>query len=263
MLKDFSKEKFDIIIQAGQSNSEGYGVGNVEEPYWPSDLVWYLTDKLTIIPATEIAIANDIQSNYSLSFARRYLEEGFLAEDRKILILRAGVGSTGFLSGHWTENGECYLKMLEMCRLALSLNSENRIKALLWHQGENDVSDKATYDIHFKNLSRFLALVRETVATPNLPFIAGDFVHHWKNENIEKATPISNAIEDFCNNDAASKFVKTDGLKSNKEENGRKTPCGKEMIEDIIHFSRPSLYILGERYFEAYKSVLKENVKSR
>lgn len=29
MLKDFSKEAFDILIQAGQSNSEGYGFGNV------------------------------------------------------------------------------------------------------------------------------------------------------------------------------------------------------------------------------------------
>lgn len=37
MLKDFSEEKFDIIIQAGQSNSEGYGFGKVEGPYEPSD----------------------------------------------------------------------------------------------------------------------------------------------------------------------------------------------------------------------------------
>ena len=31
MLKDFTKEKFDIIIQAGQSNAEGNGMGNVEK----------------------------------------------------------------------------------------------------------------------------------------------------------------------------------------------------------------------------------------
>lgn len=42
MIKDFSKEAFDIIIQAGQSNAESYGFGPVEEPYLPSEDVWYL-----------------------------------------------------------------------------------------------------------------------------------------------------------------------------------------------------------------------------
>ena len=44
MLKDFSKEEFDIIIQAGQSNSEGCGVGDVENPYTPNDSIWYLNN---------------------------------------------------------------------------------------------------------------------------------------------------------------------------------------------------------------------------
>ena len=36
MLKDFTKEKFDIIIQAGQSNADGTGFGNTDEPYVPA-----------------------------------------------------------------------------------------------------------------------------------------------------------------------------------------------------------------------------------
>ena len=32
MLKDFSKENYDIIIQAGQSNSEGFGFGKTDAP---------------------------------------------------------------------------------------------------------------------------------------------------------------------------------------------------------------------------------------
>jgi len=42
MLKDFSKEKFDILIQAGQSNSQGWGFGAVAAPYVPNGDAWYL-----------------------------------------------------------------------------------------------------------------------------------------------------------------------------------------------------------------------------
>ena len=48
MLKDFTKESFDILIQAGQSNSEGYGFGPVDNPYQPNDRVWYLNGDFTI-----------------------------------------------------------------------------------------------------------------------------------------------------------------------------------------------------------------------
>ena len=42
MLKDFSGQKFDIIVQAGQSNAEGCGFGAVAEPFQPDEKIWYL-----------------------------------------------------------------------------------------------------------------------------------------------------------------------------------------------------------------------------
>ena len=71
MLKDFSKDKFDIIIQAGQSNSEGYGCGSVDEPYVPNDLVWYMNGDFTISKAAENVAGNEIQGTFGLSFARK------------------------------------------------------------------------------------------------------------------------------------------------------------------------------------------------
>ena len=70
MLKDFTKESFDILIQAGQSNSEGYGFGPVDDPFRPEDRVWYLNGDFTISPAAEIVNGNEIQSNFALPFAR-------------------------------------------------------------------------------------------------------------------------------------------------------------------------------------------------
>ena len=47
-------------------------------------------------------------------------------------------------------------------------------------------------------------------------------------------------------------FVETDGLCSNLQQMGRKTQCGPDVIEDDIHFSRKSCYLLGDRYYEAF-----------
>ena len=39
---------YDVIIQAGQSNAEGWGVGDVQNPYLPNENINYLYDKRNI-----------------------------------------------------------------------------------------------------------------------------------------------------------------------------------------------------------------------
>ncbi len=43
MLYDFQNDVYDIIIQAGQSNSVGFGFGQVKEPFLPNGNIWYMT----------------------------------------------------------------------------------------------------------------------------------------------------------------------------------------------------------------------------
>lgn len=59
MLKDFSKENYDIIIQAGQSNSEGCGLEKTDSPYVPNDRVWYMNGDFSISCACELVNGND------------------------------------------------------------------------------------------------------------------------------------------------------------------------------------------------------------
>ena len=79
MLKDFSKEAFDIIILAGQSNAEGYGIGDIEKPYHPKDNIWFLADdfytgkECYFIPAAERVKGNEVQSDFGIIFAQRYI----------------------------------------------------------------------------------------------------------------------------------------------------------------------------------------------
>ena len=248
MLRDFTKETFDIIIQAGQSNAEGCGLGPVEFPYEPTDWVFYLNSDLTITQACERVVGNHIQSNFSLSFARKYLQNGHLPAGRKLLILRCAVGGTGFLDNRWGMTDDLYLQMMDMIRTALGMNQRNRLVAFLWHQGETDAILQASRDQHYYHLKQLLTSVRDSFGAANLPFVAGDFVPHWKQENIFICMPVVDAIRAVCRDCSDCGFVETHGLLSNTQEQYWKP----EEIDDSIHFSRRALYALGERYYDRF-----------
>ena len=249
-MKDLSQEKYDIIIQAGQSNSQGYGHGRVDEPYEPNELVWYMNEDFSITQAVETVIGNEIRSTFALSFAKEYIDKGFLKEGRKLLILRCAVGATGFLDHRWDMTGDLYLHMIEMTQKALSMNKENRLVGILWHQGETDVINGATYDGHYNYLMGLVRSVGERFQVPAIPFIAGDFVQEWKNELLQFCIPVIDAIRDVCRDYEKGAFVETEGLKSNWQEWQCNVPGWES--QDKIHFSRKSVYELGKRYFKEY-----------
>ena len=253
MLKDFTQERFDILIQAGQSNASGNGFGPTDVPYVSDGRIWYLNRNNTISLAAEYARGNSVQSNFALSFSKKYIEAGCLDEGRKILILRAALGGTGFLNNRWGLTDDLYLHMMEMIRTALSLNPENRLVALLWHQGEADALQQASFDVHYKHLNDLLQSVRSTFAVPTLPFVAGDFVQQWKEEKAEICAPVIDAIRAVCRDCGFGAFVETDGLTSNAQEHNE-TPTGEK--EDRVHFSRRAIYELGCRYFEKYTEIV-------
>ena len=253
MLKDFTQERFDVIVQAGQSNAAGYGYGPINEPYAPDNRVWYMNENDTISLAVEHVLNNSVQSNFSLSFAKKYIEAGRLEQGRKILILRAAIGGTGFLDNRWKLTDDLYLHMMEMIRTALALNPENRLVALLWHQGETDALLHASYEVHYQHLNDLLQSVRERFSVPTLPFVAGDFIQHWKGENAEICAPVIEAVRGVCRDCGCGAFVETDGLTSNAQQHDEH-PRGKV---DHIHFSRQALYELGIRYFEKYIEIVK------
>lgn len=245
MLKDFTKEAFDIVIQAGQSNAEGSGFGDAAMPYQPKDNVYMMEPDRTVFKAREIVWDNVIRGNFALSFADAYLNAGLLREGRKLLILRTAVGGTGFSDGRWGKTDPLFLQMLDMTREALSLNPENRVVCLLWHQGETDAINRMDYDTYKKNLHTLISLTR--AAFGPIPFIEGDFVQQWIGENEDICRPIRAAMRDVCAEAEGCAFVETDGLPSNDQSN---KGCG-----DTIHFSRQALYLLGQRYFEAYRDL--------
>lgn len=262
---DLTNTKFDIVIQGGQSNAEGLGTGSVKKELLPSmsENIFYLDSEkevehlkdcvritfantpFLINPAKERVSEQNPIGDFSLAFASMYEKEIIQNRDRKLLIVRAAVGGTGFIKGHWGLGNQLYLKMLEMTDFALSLNKENRVVGFLWHQGECDASEKNEPDVFKQQLSDMVHDVRARYGE-KLPFIAGDFVSEWKNKNIADCTPIVEMIRQVVVEAGDAAFVETSDLLSNNQKicNG-----------DDIHFCREALYILGQRYFSVFKEI--------
>lgn len=247
MLKDFTKEKFDIIIQAGQSNAEGCGQGMAEHPFGNNDgRIWYLNPNFTISLASERVWGNNIAGDFSLTFAAEYIKAGLLAEGRKLIIIRAAVGGTGFSDKRWGMEDDLFLCLIDMIKTARELNPENRFVAFLWHQGEGDWG--TSFETHYANLSGLLKSVRDEAGVANLPFAAGDFVPQWRDANTKgEEKPVRRAIREVCANSQPAAFVESDGLLSNAQKTGGK---------DTVHFCRDSLNVFGVRYFNALRGWL-------
>jgi hypothetical protein len=272
---NYKKEKYDIIILAGQSNAEGYGVGGNVAPWQVDDRIDLMTGKykaevvqtaygndhldLQVFDEYKIEIADErLQSGCRLSFlalpfAREYAKT-YLKKGRKILIIQTAIGGTGFAKHHWGVEDILFKRMMRMTAEALSLNEENKVVAILWHQGEHDAFENAEWDDekrnceHIKNLNALIANARKTVGS--VPFICAGFTKAWVEQYPKQNQAILSAMKTVCESVEKAMFIeKTDDLSTNDDlvKNG-----------DSVHFSRDSIEILGGRYFKAYQALQKE-----
>lgn len=251
-------EKYDIILEAGQSNADGYGHGPAESPYVPDPRVLYLTAgnpaACEYEPKGELEIKiaaerpdpsrpGDILGDLALGFARKYVS--LLEPDRKLLIVRTAVGGTGFMKRYWAVGDPLYERMLRMMDHAMSLNPENRLVGLLWHQGEHEVAFENKPETYHQQLRDLVESVKERYHAPRLPFVCGGFCAEWA----EKRQPACDRIQGVLRTVAqemGGRYVETADLPSNNQKTGD---------GDDIHFCREALLELGQRYFEAFKEI--------
>jgi hypothetical protein len=266
---DISNLKLDVIIQGGQSNSEGCGLGPVAKEYEPradvmqmeaprswevikhpdgsEDLnITYFDEPFVFETARERETPDGVRGNLALTFASEYIEKGLLAEGRRILIVRAGVGGTGFKKGNWTKGGPQREKLFEMADFALAQNPENRVVAILWHQGEHDAFEKNDPEVYESELSALVSEMKEKYGE-RAPFIAADFCREWRGKNKEDCDRIAEKIKSVVASHQPAAFLDSSDLLSNNEKTGN---------GDDIHFCRESLHALGRRYFEAYERLV-------
>ena len=259
MEKEINNEKFDIILIAGQSNAEGCGLGEDKfEFVLDNDIMimrgffealmkksecgnTYLDFKFSDeykISNADYIFNNDNQKTgcFAFSFAKEY-KANWLEKGRKILIVHTAIGGTGFASNHWGVDDCVYKRMIKMVNYALGLNSENRLVAFLWHQGERDCieneyfSDVERQDFYYRNLTQMLTTFRDKFG--NLPFISAGFTRKWRERYPSQCQAIYDGTQRVVNEQGNAAFItQTEDLKSNMEMLGN---------QDEVHFCKEAL----------------------
>ena len=274
--ENFTSEKYDVILLIGQSNAEGYGIGPVANEYEPTDNIMQLVDSYPVmyrlnsegideldVPKETVYRITPAAENtrkgagklgcLAISFIKKYYDEFLAGTDRKLLLVRAAIGGTGFLRKQWTPDGVLYRRALDMTDTALSLNPENKLKAILWHQGESEAIDGKgkgydfLYSFYTESLSRLLLDLKAKYG--DVPFIAGGHCEDWIPRFPEESVAITDANKDVFKKFSSVGYVDTSGLGSND-----RIVKGKYL--DDVHFNRPALYELGERYYNVYKELI-------
>ena len=275
--ENFTNMVFDIVVVAGQSNSEGNGVSLETKPLIISD-AYEIIDKnkygmklkedgsyagLDFVYPVEVIIRelqerkvdDKYNSDLSLSFVEKYKKSKFYNPNRKILVIKTGYGGSGFAFDQHGVGNPLYKRMIDMINIGLSLNKDNRIVAFLWHQGEHDAFENAhfsyeeRYEYYYSNLLKEFLAVKEEYKQFDFPIITGGLCRDWIKRYKTQSEAVEKATIDVCGKIGNAAFVKTSDLPSNEEElhNG-----------DLDHFSKKSILILGERYFDAFAKLKKE-----
>ena len=274
----FSDEKYDIILLIGQSNAEGYGIGPVEDEYVPCESIMQFTDSYPVmyrlnaegvdeldVPEETVYRITPMAENtrkgagklgcLAISFANEYQKAFGSGSEKKTLVVKAAIGGTGFMREQWTPDGVLYKGALEMTDMALGLNSENRLAAILWHQGESEAIDGKgkgydyLYSFYVNSLTRLMTDLEDKYG--KIPFIAGGYCEDWIPRFAEESAAIDDATRAVIEKFDLAGYVATEGLGSND-----RIVKGKYL--DDVHFNRPALYELGRRYFELYRELTRK-----
>ncbi len=267
-------EKYDIIVVAGQSNAEGYGLGPVTQEYIPSEDVMMLQEDhfqievydadgscrwRSLLPRAYRLEVADVRCDngekvgqFQLPFARAYYDAYLTGTDRKVLVVQAALGGSGFLRGDWAvEDHNLFDRLVDMTQYALSLNPENRLAAFLWHQGETDalmvpdMPDVQRLALHKRHLGRLLDGFCRRFDCEGIPMLSAGFVEEWYLLNKSAADAVLDAVREVLSQQGGV-VLDTAGLQSNNQRLGN---------GDNIHFCRESQHILGNRLFDAYRKI--------
>ncbi|MBQ6922029.1 MAG: hypothetical protein IJQ66_02965 [Clostridia bacterium] len=271
------KNKYDIIVVAGQSNAEGNGIKKDDKEII-SEKVYHIVDKnyigtkvlddgkviIDMVYPTEMIFEkaheringdNKKIADFSETFAKCYIDGGFLEKGRKVLIIKTAVGGTGFARHEWGVGSVLFERLNLMVDYGLKLNKENRIVAFLWHQGEHDAFENADlgakerYNFYYENFKKQTLAVREKYGK-DIPVIAGEFANSWAElpENKSKCDAVERATKDVCRDIGRAAVVESEGLITNDQAFGN---------GDNIHFCAESQYELGKRYYSLFEKITK------
>ncbi len=246
---DFDGMEFYLCI--GQSNMAGYQ-NQIPEEADPSDLPIpdgiYLANKSDVfVPATHsysqysTAMENNksqtANSQISMTYSFSLKMRETMPDYKKLgLVVNPRSGSN---INNWTKvppaGSNMYPEAVRRAQAAILDGAV--IKGILWHQGESNRNDLD----YLKKLYTLVEDLRADLGMPDLPFVCGEV-----NERSDNSYAASVGFNERLN--LAPQFIPNCLVVS---QEGTSTPDA-----DKSHFDRSSQILLGERYYEAMKTLL-------
>lgn len=278
----FDTPGYDIIVVAGQSNAVGKGIGDGENPGPTADgedakifqIGRFGGNNMLLMPASEpLQFWKNNRSEgkgFAMPFARYYAQYLIQASSsRNIIIVPAAHGETSVLQwlGLMTTDGNSdqdilWHDMEQRVDAALSMptDGQNRVIAILWQQGEQDVGfaidpndpnhaqmpDANTYH---DQLTTLVQRFRGESWGTQIPFITGEMARPWLAGTPKQPTKdaFTAAIKTVDSEQAHMHFVDSSGL---GVDNDADPSLG------LIHFNAQAQGILGQRYFQTYHDMM-------
>ena len=196
-----------------------------------------------LMPARVQTQDNDNPGNgFAMPFAKtRLLRNTSIA---KIILINAAKGATSFTAGNWVAGDQYALNARNYLVLALQNNPNAIFAGILWHQGENDQGQtQEWYQDQLLALVTYLRDEAEAAAPGRVEgvFLCGTMLEAYIAADEGARRPI----------DAAHRNVKNYIDKSTVVDFIDLTDA-----RDYVHFSAPSLRIMGDRYGVAADSLI-------
>ena len=150
---------------------------------------------------------------------------------RRVLMVPAAKGSTGFLPGDWNPGDPIYEAAVAMVKTAIGLHPWNTLPVVLWHQGGSDAKNPKLG----KNLRDMLAAFERAIGVYDFHVILGG-----NRSNAKIVNPILKG------------FVASLGPRGHYVYTGDLTVRS----DQPNHFDAPGLRIMGRRYAAEFLKVV-------
>ncbi|GAB2799530.1 sialate O-acetylesterase [Rhabdobacter roseus] len=235
-------KRLDLYLLIGQSNMAGRG--EVEKGTQATNpKIWVINAQNQWVEAAD-PLHYDKPSvvgvGPGLAFAQEMQRQ---KSKRPIGLIPCAVGGSGIDDWQPGQKHEqtgifAYDAMLSRVKEA---QKRGRIKAILWHQGEND-SNPEKAQVYEQKLEAFIQRLRKDINAPKVPFIMGTLGDFYTQKN-PNALLINKILTEFPEKNPNVYVVSAAGL----------TDKG-----DTTHFDAASARELGKRYAEKLWSILKK-----
>jgi hypothetical protein len=159
----------------------------------------------------------------------------------------------------WDPNKELFQTLVQRVKRVKSLNSGNRVVAVLWSQGERDIDvAKTPVNTYITKLKELITKFRTDTGSPNVPFLACGYSNDWLRGNALKSQYISEMTKMSCT-DYTGELIRSATKRTGQfvfpnfgyvSINNVQTVRG-----DPVHYSFAGLRTLGERFWRVYNVI--------